>query len=137
VGQAWGDALTDGLGLTFIFGIVVGERIQNKNLKGTKSDSDRFHRSKCAQRNLSKDDTMTKKIKQIIQNGNILNFGSIYRRITLYLLAILVQVTHKIEILICYLSPLGTLVEGGEQLVDGLSVHLDQGFTAWTRLVDL
>ncbi len=80
---------------------------------------------------------MTKKIKQIIQNGNILNFGSIYRRITLYLLAILVQVTHKIEILICYLSPLGTLVEGGEQLVDGLSVHLDQGFTAWTRLVDL
>jgi hypothetical protein len=36
-----------------------------------------------------------------------------------------------------YLSPLGALVEGGEKLVDGLSVHLDQRFAARARLVDL
>ncbi len=43
------------------------------------------------------------------------------------------------KILVCafYLSPLGALVEGGEELVDGLCVHLDQRFAAWARLVDL
>ena len=36
-----------------------------------------------------------------------------------------------------YLSPLGALVEGGEKLVDGLSVHLDQRLATRAGLVDL
>ena len=36
-----------------------------------------------------------------------------------------------------YLTPLCALVEGGQQLVDGLSVHLDQGLAAWAGLIDL
>jgi hypothetical protein len=36
-----------------------------------------------------------------------------------------------------YLAPLGAFVKGGEKLVDGLSVHLDQRLSARARLVDL
>ena len=40
--QAGGDALADGLGFALILGIVVGERIQNEDLKERRTDSDRF-----------------------------------------------------------------------------------------------
>ena len=36
-----------------------------------------------------------------------------------------------------YLAPLGALVKSGEQLVDGLRVHLDERLAAGTGLVDL
>jgi hypothetical protein len=40
--QARGDSLADGLSLTLILGIVVGERIQNEDLNEKRTNSDHF-----------------------------------------------------------------------------------------------